>query len=129
MRLSPKSGDRRRAVAAGNAAAFALVLLFVPPLYAGGEYTILGAGGRPCGSWLQARNPSTEREVLQSWVLGYITSVNANVLTTTQDVAAGMSPEKLFSWIDTYCTEHPLDSIARATGGLLDNLRVKSKAK
>lgn len=93
------------------------------------EYVILGAGSRPCGSWLQLRGQSNpESAVLQSWVLGYITSVNANVLTVRQDVAEGSTPDALFSWIDSYCATHPLDSIARATGNLLDSLRAKDKS-
>ncbi len=91
---------------------------------------MLGAGSRPCGSWLRARSEaSPESAVMQSWVLGYLTSVNANVLTITEDVAAGQTPEGLFSWIDNYCAAHPLDSVSRATGGLLDDLRAKKSAR
>jgi hypothetical protein len=75
---------------------------------------------------LQLRSQALpDSAVLQSWVLGYITSVNANVLTINKDVASGKSPDALFSWIDDYCAAHPLDSLARATSGLLDFLRSK----
>lgn len=67
--------------------------------------------------------------MLQSWVLGYVTSVNANVLTVNQDVAGGSSSDALFSWIDDYCAAHPLDSLARAAGSLVDSLRTKNKAQ
>lgn len=67
--------------------------------------------------------------VLQSWVLGYITSVNANFLTSSQDVTAGARPDALFSWIDDYCAAHPLDSLARAASALLDSLLVKNKVQ
>lgn len=67
--------------------------------------------------------------VLQSWVLGYITSVNANLLTSSSDVTGGASPDKLFSWIDNYCAAHPLDSLARAASALLDSFLVKNKAQ
>ncbi|HZK89922.1 MAG TPA: hypothetical protein VFC56_07235 [Stellaceae bacterium] len=100
-----------------------------PTAEAANQYVIVGAGSRPCGSWLQVRNQTNpDSAVLQSWVLGYITSVNANVLTVNQDVADGTNPGALFSWIDDYCASHPLDSLARATGGLLDSLRAKNHA-
>jgi hypothetical protein len=115
-------------VLSGLAAVF-VVLLATPPAHAGSQYVIFGAGSRPCGSWLQVRTQALpEDAVLQSWVLGYITSVNANLLSVTQDVSAGASPETLFAWIDNYCTTHPLDSLARATSALLDSLLVKNKA-
>lgn len=105
-------------------------LLFAVPARAGNEYVILGAGSRPCGSWLRARSQAApDSAVLQSWVLGYITSINANLLTIAQDVADGMTPDGLFSWIDNYCASHPLDSLARATGSLLDDLRAKNGAR
>jgi hypothetical protein len=113
----------------------AATLLFVllvagAPAYAGNEYAVLGAGSRPCGDWLRTRSQAApDSAVLQSWVLGYITSVNANVLTVTQDVSAGMTSEGLFAWIDNYCADHPLDSIARAAGGLLDYLRTKKPVR
>jgi len=103
-------------------------LVVAAPTRADDRYVILGAGGRPCGSWLELRSRALpETTVLQSWVLGYITSVNANVLTGTGDVSRGDSPDTLFAWIDNYCAAHPLDSIARATGALLDSLLVKKK--
>lgn len=96
---------------------------------AANQYVIVGAGSRPCGSWLQLRSQSNpDTAVLQSWVLGYLTSVNANVLTVSQDVADGATPDALFSWIDDYCAAHPLDSLARATGSLLESLRAKNHA-
>ena len=97
---------------------------------AANEYVILGAGSRPCGSWLQARSQvNAESTVLQSWVLGYITSINANVLTVSPDIADGSTPEALFSSIDGYCASHPLDSLARGAGYLLDSLRAKNHAR
>jgi hypothetical protein len=100
------------------------------PAHGADQYVIFGAGGRACGSWLQARNQTLpDRAVLQSWVLGYITSVNANLLTSGRDVTGGANADALFSWIDSYCATHPLDSIARAAGALLDSMLVKNKAR
>ena len=124
-----KPGGRSFAATIG-AAPVLLGLLCIAPARAADEYVILGAGSRPCGSWLQARSQATpDSAVLQSWVLGYITSINANVLTITQDVADGSTPDGLYSWIDNYCAAHPLDSVARATANLLDVLRSKSQAR
>jgi hypothetical protein len=118
------------AMAGGCVGAFWVFYSFSVPARAADQYTILGAGGRPCGSWLLVRSQALpDSAVLQSWVLGYITSVNANLLTSTGDVTAGASPEALFSWIDNYCEAHPLESLARVTSALLDSLLVKNKAK
>ena len=117
-------------IAAGCAAVALTLLVASVAAAADDQYVILGAGGRPCGSWLELRSRAMpESIVLQSWVLGYVTSVNANVLTGTGDVSRGDSPDALFAWIDNYCAAHPLDSVARAAGALLDSLLVKNKAQ
>lgn len=107
-----------------------LALWSAEPARAANEYVILGAGSRPCGSWLQTRSEALpESTVLQSWVLGYITSVNANFLTSSPDVSGGASPDALFTWIDNYCAGHPLDSVARAARALVDSFLAKGKLK
>lgn len=109
---------------------FLLALLSAAPVRAASEYVILGAGSRPCGSWLQLRSQALpDSAMLQSWVLGYVTGVNANFLTSSPDVTQGASPDALFSWIDNYCAAHPLDSLARATSALLDSFLAKNKVK
>lgn len=111
-------------------AVLVLSLLSAAPARAAGEYVILGAGSRPCGSWLQVRSQALpDSAVVQSWVLGYVTSVNANFLTSSSDVTQGANPDALFSWIDNYCATHPLDSLARATSALLDSFLAKNKVK
>jgi hypothetical protein len=94
------------------------------------QYVIFGAGSRPCGSWLQLRSQALpDSAVLQSWLLGYVTGVNANLLSVDQDVSGGATPNALFTWVDNYCAAHPLDSLARAAGALLDSYLAKSKVK
>lgn len=119
------------AAAAGTwAAPVLLALLSAAPVRAASEYVILGAGSRPCGSWLQVRSQALpDSAVLQSWVLGYVTSVNANFLNSSPDVTQGANPDALFSWIDSYCAAHPLDSLARAASALLDSFLAKNKVK
>jgi hypothetical protein len=109
---------------------FLLLSATAPSHAASNQYVILGAGSRPCGSWLQLRSQALpDSAILQSWVLGYVTSVNANLLSVNQDVTAGAAPDELFSWIDNYCAAHPLDSLARAASALLDSFLVKNKAQ
>jgi len=118
--------EAQAAIAARWAVASLVILAFAAPARAGDQYVIFGAGGRPCGSWLQVRSQALpDSAMLQSWVLGYITSINANVLMVSQDVANGAHPDELFSWIDNYCAAHPLDSLARAASSLVDSLRSK----
>jgi hypothetical protein len=130
LRRRTRWEDASTAVLAAWATPALCAMLSVAPVHAANQYTILGAGSRPCGSWLQARSEATpESATLQSWVLGYVTSVNANLLTVSQDVADGTSPDGLFTWIDNYCASHPLDSVARAAGSLVDSLRAKNGAR
>jgi hypothetical protein len=111
-------------------AACLCVLMSAAPAHGNNEYVIFGAGGRSCGSWLQVRSQALpDSAVLQSWVLGYITSVNANLLTSSDDVTSGANSDVLFTWIDTYCGAHPLDSIARAASALLDSMLAKNKVQ
>ena len=120
----------RRYRTAAAAIGWLAALSAAAPARAADSYVIFGAGGRPCGNWLQVRSQAApESAVLQSWVLGYVTSVNANVLTVNRDVAAGATPDVLFSWIDDFCGSHPLASLARAASGLVDSLREKHPAK
>ena len=65
---------------------------------------------------------------MQSWLLGYITSINAHELSITRDVAEGTKPDAMFTWIDDYCMSHPLDSVARAAASLIGVLRSSNKA-
>ena len=105
-------------------------LALFAPAGAASEYTIYGVGGRPCGSWLQARTQTgTESALMQSWLLGYITSVNAYQLTISSDIAEGTDPDGMFHWIDDYCTAHPLDSVARAATGLVGALRSNARSR
>ena len=122
----------RRRASFGTKPAAAILLLALAlwaPISIAGEYTILGAGSRPCGSWLQARSQVTpESSVMQSWLLGYITSINAHELTITKDIAEGTNADGMFLWVDNYCTEHPLDSVARAAASLIGVLRSANQA-
>ena len=111
-------------------AVFVCALSSAATVHAGNEYVIFGAGSRPCGNWLQLRSQALpDSVILQSWVLGYVTSINANLLSVSQDVSGGAAPDALYSWIDNYCASHPLDSVARATSARVDAMLVQNKAK
>ena len=122
--------DASAVSATARVAAVLFMLLAAAPAHAASQYVIFGAGSRPCGGWLQVRSQALpESAVLQSWLLGYITSVNANLLSVSQDVTAGAGADALFTWIDNYCAAHPLDSLARAASAMLDSLIVQNKAR
>ncbi|HYM72167.1 MAG TPA: hypothetical protein VET89_04235 [Stellaceae bacterium] len=131
MRQHTSFKARRAAAAAGRGIALlAASLALSSPIYAASEYTILGAGSRPCGAWLQARSQAVpESGVMQSWLLGYITSFNAHNLTLTSDIAAGTNADGIFAWVDDYCSAHPIDSVARAAASLIGVLRSSSQAR
>lgn len=125
-----RSGTGRIAAAANWAVGLFLAALTLSAANSTAvEYAILGAGGRPCGSWLKARGESSpESAIMQSWLLGYVTSINAHELTITKDIAEDTDPDGMFVWIDNYCASHPLDSVARAAASLTGVLRSSSRA-
>ncbi len=81
---------------------------------------IFGSKQWPCGNWLLGAQPGAARQraVLQNWVLGYVASVNANVLTVSRDVASGWARTRCF--LDRRLLRGASRSVnARAAGGLV----------
>ena len=99
-----------------------LLSLLAPQSVAGqGGSMVLGAGTASCGEWTKARRQQNSAYFF-SWVLGYLSATNASVQEFTSDITATTDPEGLKAWIDNYCTQRPLDPLAKATGALVIEL-------
>ena len=91
-----------------------------------GEYKVFGHGNQSCGSWTEAKEKDTySRDSFHSWVNGYLTAYSAWVevdhlgpVTNTQNTGA-------WAWIDNYCLETPLSSVADAAQELIFAIRAK----
>lgn len=95
------------------------------------QFNVLGAGTASCGEWTKARKTRSHLEdMFVSWVQGFLTALNAVLasrhLPGTADVSDGIDAEGLLAWIDNYCSQHPLDSIAKATLALNTELTVRA---
>ena len=93
-------------------------------------YDVLGQGNHSCGQWLQERpRGNFNSYLMQAWLLGYVTSVNANVLEKDSDITSRTDSDGLFAWVDRYCTANPLDRLSRAAAALVDTLLARSHAR
>ncbi len=69
-----------------------------------------------CGLWLSSTGPA--KEVLQAWMLGFVSG--ADFLGDTP--LAETDPDAIHAWVDKYCREHPVVSIATAAMVLVAEL-------
>lgn len=83
-------------------------------------YKVYGLGNSSCGEWLNERKSeqvSLSEAAMEHWVLGFLGGAGwrgyALKNSGTQAVTA---------WLDQYCAENPLESMADATANLAREL-------
>jgi hypothetical protein len=81
---------------------------------------LIGAGTASCGAWLEARW-GAHAVGKESWVLGYVSGANVWSGHDYDFLAAHDAPA-LFAWLDGYCLQHPLETLADATNDLIRDL-------
>jgi len=77
-----------------------------------------GVGGDSCGAWINARAKSDAARH-GSWVLGYISALNV----WGKDALKNLDAAGIYHWLDTYCQENPLGTVATAAGKLVREIR------
>lgn len=88
----------------------------------------LGPGGVSCEAWLEARRSrGAEALQLQSWVLGYVSGVNAGQ-SDDADFLVKLDALAIFAWLDSYCPQHPLDKLISASNMQIDDLQKRAAA-
>jgi hypothetical protein len=88
-----------------------------------GYYTIQGVGIETCEAWLGERlEDGAIAWYKQQWVLGYLTAFN-RWAHDKEDIAAGLTSEQLFEWVDNYCQLNTRQTLALATEALIWSLR------
>jgi hypothetical protein len=101
-------------------------LLILTTDIAAQEHAVLGQGNVSCSSWLNDRKgDDTNSSSRTAWVLGYVTAFNQYESKPAGDVSAGKGTEEIMAWIDSYCGQHPSDSLYRASAALVDEFRHK----
>lgn len=114
-----EAGVKRHVILAG-------LLTVACPLKAasGPVSTILGVGTQSCGTWLKDESSEADgKSMNHSWLAGFVTAYNATGIGGTHNASSGTDFAGLTRWISNYCAAHPLDSIAVASGALVNELR------
>src|SRR5262245_27730434 len=82
---------------------------------------IVGPRDFSCGMWTNTPKNTAQHDVLESWVLGYLSGINAE--SAGGDFLRGREPGGLVAWIDDYCRRNPLHIITQSTNELIKELR------
>ena len=85
-----------------------------------GAWMVYGPTRQSCGSWVGASGQS--KEVLQWWMLGYVSGAGHEVRLAETD-AAGIE-----AWVTKHCTDHPLDTLVKAAMSLVDELKGRAQS-
>ena len=106
--------------------ATALYLSTIAGVVGADSVIVQGVGQESCEVWLDERQTAlatgTPAWYHEQWVLGYITAFNRFVHDDS-DVAVNLSEEKLFAWLDQYCSENPQQILSVAAEALISELR------
>jgi hypothetical protein len=83
--------------------------------------TVYGAGTSSCGKWLADRE-SLFHSVELNWVLGFLTASENFIGELHLPMPRHTDGHAVEAWVDKYCRENPLKSIADASVGLVVEL-------
>lgn len=90
---------------------------------AGTAYYYGFPGNDSCADWTQNRtNPDRKQQVLEGWVLGFVTGYNVYG-PGSGNVAPGVTSTALIGWVDQHCVAYPLDSVLEASLKLVIELK------
>jgi hypothetical protein len=100
------------------------VLSLMRPL-PGSAVTMISPGMDTCSTWTQGRRSHGVAELnARAWIAGYLSALNAAVSghLNVDILKDNIDVEGLWAWIDSFCRNHPLDTIQSAANGLGDEL-------
>jgi hypothetical protein len=83
------------------------------------ESHLLGAGVFTCRTWtVDHHSQNVAIYVEEAWVFGFLSAIGY-VHLNRMDPLHGMDGGAVDSWIDNYCSAHPLDRIAEAASAFI----------
>lgn len=85
----------------------------------GAHAEIYGAGTRSCGSWLADRDTMHHMDL--SWVLGFLSASDSFMVGLGRHMRE-TDANAVSAWLDKYCRDHPLRSLAEASDELMGEL-------
>jgi hypothetical protein len=89
----------------------------------------IGFSETPCATWTAERaKPSLERftnrqfmgERMESWAIGFVSGSNWS--SKGKDELEGINADAVYSWLDNYCRQNPLDRFPTAVNRLAQEL-------
>ena len=83
---------------------------------------IKGTVAVSCAAW--GATPESSRTDFRWWVYGFVSGAG-HVLAKNNVELEETDLDGITAWVTTYCAEHPLDSIIRASISLVDELRMR----
>jgi hypothetical protein len=100
-------------------------VLYQTPVFAVDASVVRGASS--CGEWVAQRKKSDHLALSNAaWLVGFLSGLS---LASGKDLLAGRDNAALYSWMDNYCKEHPLQDTASGARVLLEEASRKGAGK
>lgn len=94
-----------------------------------GGFVIYGETPAPsCPKWTEERQ-GKRSQILQFWLLGFVSGYNVYGPEPTGGAAAGVDSTGILAWVDQYCAANPLDSVVTAAIKLVGELDRRSRPR
>jgi hypothetical protein len=91
--------------------------LLTSRLSTNGDYAVYGHGNSTCGAWSAVQPGTPSRDLLLSWVQGFLTGTGG-----FNDEQRKTTTEGIQTSITTYCQAHPMDTLEVAASTLFVSL-------
>jgi hypothetical protein len=96
------------------------MLMFVADAHAKEPVLAIGAGLSSCGKWIEVKDNPTLRNSFEQWVVGFISGAN---WASVGVMARPVDFEAITVFVDQYCAQKPLDTVAAAAIALVNETR------
>ena len=85
--------------------------------------TIYGPGTTQCRLWTSDQGGGGGAAYMEKiWVLGFMSAYN-NYMVRNKPGLTNDEATTFFDWINTYCADHPMDTLAVTTAKLVEHLK------
>ena len=94
------------------------------------QSTALGDGAYACREWTSERKTnSTRSKMTSTWLLGFLSGVNATPTSPPRDILSGVNIDDLLAWVDKFCGDNPSTNVGTAAAKLAEELRIRAREK
>ena len=109
---------------------FAVVAVLSLDAAAIAQSTALGDGAYACREWTTERKTNSTRSKMSStWLLGFLSGVNATPTDPPRDILSGVNIDDLIAFVDRFCCENPSANVGTAASKLAEELRIRAREK